>query len=83
MRYCAFFCPQVRISARSDASSDLSVSGVLDSCLMVQEPEKVVLYCGYGWGWGSGAGCDDVLFPFDNQRVCHSFFHHCYRKVIF
>lgn len=45
MRYCLFFCLQVRISARIDASSDLSVLGVLDFYLMVQEQEKVGLCC--------------------------------------
>lgn len=81
MSYCAFSCLQVRISARSDASSDLSV---LDFCLLVQEQEKVVLCCGWGWGWGWGcdAGDDDFLVPFDNQRVCHSFYRY-HRKVIF
>lgn len=48
MSYCAFSCLQVRISARSDASFDLSVLGVLDFCSTVQEQEIVVL-C-YGWG---------------------------------
>lgn len=79
MRYCAFFCLQVRISVRSDAFSDLSVVGVLDFCLMVQEQERVVLCC----GCDCDAGHDDVLVPFDNQRVCNSFCHHCHRKVIF
>ena len=48
MRYCAFFCLQVHISAKTDAFSDLSVLGVLDFCSMVQELEKVDLCCGYG-----------------------------------
>ena len=80
MSYCAFFCLQVRISARSDASSDLSVLGF---CLLVREQEIVVLCCGWGCGWGCDAGHDDFLVPFDNQRVCHSFYHRYYRKVIF
>lgn len=83
MSYCAFSCLQVRISARSDASSDLSVLGVLDFCLLVQGQEKVVLCCGWGCGWGCDADHNDVLVPFDNQRVCHSFYHHYHRKVIF
>ena len=36
MKYCAFFCLQVRISVRSDAFSDLSVLEMLDFCLRVQ-----------------------------------------------
>lgn len=80
MSYCAFSCLQVRISARSDAFSDLSV---LDFCLLVQEQEKVALCSGWGWGWGCDAVHDDFLVPFDNQRVCHSFYHRYHRKVIF
>ena len=52
MSYCALFCLQVRIFARSDASSDLFVLGVLDFYSMVQEQERVVLCCDYGWGYG-------------------------------
>ena len=83
MRNCASFCLRVHISAKSDASSDLSVLGVLDFCSMEQEQEKVAFCCGYGWRWRRDAGQDFVLVPFDNQRVCHSFCHHCHRKAIF
>ena len=81
MKYCAFFCLQVRISARSDAFSGLSVLEMLDFCLRVQGQEKVVL-C-YDCDCDCDAGHDDFLVPFDNQRVCYSFCHHCHRKVIF
>lgn len=83
MRNDAFFCLQVHISAKSDASSDLAVLGVLGFCSTGQGQEKAVLCCGWGWGWGCDAVYDHVLVPFDNQRVCHSFCHHCHRKVIF
>ena len=46
MRNCAFFGPQVRISATSDAFFDLSALGGLDFYSMVQELERVVLCCG-------------------------------------
>ena len=48
MRNAAFFCLQVHISAKSDASSDLSFLGMLDFCSSVQEQERVRLCCGYG-----------------------------------
>ena len=50
---------------------------------MVQEQERVVLCYDWGCGWGCDAGHDNVLVLFDNQRVCHSFGHHCHRKVFF
>ena len=83
MRNRAFFCPQVHIVAKNDAFSGLSVLGVLDSCSTVEEHGNAFLCCGWGCGWGCDAGHDGVLIPFDNQRVCHSFCHHCHRKVFF